>query len=216
MTWLRRTLSSSLGRKYVMATSGLLLVAFLVVHLAGNLSIFAGKDGAAFDAYAAALDSNPLLPIAEIGLALLFVVHVATALRVSFANREARSRGYAVRASLGRRTIASSTMLVTGLAVLVFLVVHLYDFRVGKLLVDTKPSLAGMVRHRLSTPLGAGIYLVGVGALAIHLRHAFRSAFQSLGASHPHWNPVLEKAGIAAAILFGLGFASFPVLFLMS
>jgi succinate dehydrogenase / fumarate reductase cytochrome b subunit len=215
MTWLRRTLSSSLGRKYVMATSGLLLVAFLVVHLAGNLSIFSSRDGAAFDAYAAILDSNPLLPVAEIGLGLLFVVHVATALRVSFANREARSRGYAVRASLGRSTIASSSMLVTGLVVLVFLIIHLYDFRVGKLLVEPRPSLAAMVRERLTTPLGAGIYLVGVAALSVHLRHAFRSAFQSLGASHPHWNPVLDKAGIAAAILFGLGFASFPVVFLM-
>jgi succinate dehydrogenase / fumarate reductase, cytochrome b subunit len=179
MTWLRRTLASSLGKKYVMAVSGLLLVGFLVVHLSGNLLLYFGRDGGSFDAYAAALDSNPLLPIAEIGLALLFVVHIATALRVSFENREARSQGYAVRASMGRRTLASTSMLVTGLVILVFLVVHIYDFRVGKLLVEPSTSLAGLVRKRFATPLGLGIYLVGVAAVAVHLRHAFRSAFQS-------------------------------------
>ena len=215
MNWIRHLLATSLGKKYVMAVSGLLLVGFLVVHLSGNLLIFAGGDGAPFDAYARALESNPLLPVAEIGLLLLFVVHVAAALRVSLENREARSRGYAVRASHGRKTLASASMLVTGLVVLVFLAIHLYDFRIGKELADEPASLAAMVRERLATPLGAGIYLAGVGALAIHLRHAFRSAFQSLGASHPHLDPILERAGIAVAILLGLGFASFPLVFLL-
>ena len=216
MTWIRRTFSSSLGQKYIMAASGLLLVGFLVVHLAGNLLIFKGQDGSAFDSYASTLESSPLLPLAEIGLGLLFTVHVATALRVSFRNREARSQGYAVRADLGRKTLASGSMLVTGLVVLVFLAVHLYDFRIGKLLVEPQPSLAGLVRKRLATPLGACIYLVGVAALSLHLRHAFRSAFQSLGANHPHLNPILEKAGIAAAVVLGLGFAAFPLVILLT
>ena len=199
-----------------MAASGLSLVGFLIAHLAGNLLIFSGEDGSAFDSYAKALESNPLLPFAEIALALLFVVHIAMALSVSFRNREARSQGYAVRANMGRKTLASASMLVTGLVVLVFLAVHLYDFRVGKMLGDPHPSLAAMVRERLATPLGAGIYLVGVGALAVHLRHAFRSAFQSLGISHPRLNPALEKAGIVAAIVLGLGFAAFPLVFLIA
>ena len=217
MTWIRRSLSSSVGKKYVMAVTGLLLVGFLIAHLAGNLLIFTGEDGAAFDSYAHTLESNPLLPLAEIGLGLLFVVHIAMALRVSLQNRDARAQGYAVRANLGRKTIASGSMLVTGLVVLLFLLVHLYDFRVGKLLHDPPPSsLAGLVRDRLAAPLGAGIYLVGVAALALHLRHAFRSAFQSLGANHPHLNPALEKAGIGLAIILGLGFASFPIVFLVA
>ena len=216
MSWIRRTLSSSVGKKYVMAASGLLLVGFLVAHLLGNLLIYSGENGSAFDSYAHTLESSPLLPLAEIGLGLLFVVHIAMALRVSFQNREARSQGYAVRASLGKRTLASGSMLVTGLVVLVFVIIHLYDFRIGKLLVEPQSSLAALVRQRLATPLGAGIYLVGVAALSLHVRHAFRSAFQSLGVNHPHWNPALEKAGIAAAILFGLGFASFPIVFLIT
>jgi succinate dehydrogenase / fumarate reductase cytochrome b subunit len=216
MSWLRRTFASSLGRKYLMAATGLLLVGFLVVHLAGNLLIYADKSSAEFDAYAAKLDGNPLLPVAEIALAALFVVHIGFALRLNLENKEARSQGYAVRASLGKRTISSASMVVTGLLVLVFLAVHLYDFRIGKLLADAGPSLGRLVRRRLSTPLGAGVYLLGVGALAVHLRHAFRSAFQTLGVSHPRLNPILERTSLAVAILFGLGFASFPVYFLIA
>jgi succinate dehydrogenase / fumarate reductase cytochrome b subunit len=216
MTWLRRTFGSSLGRKYLMAATGLLLVGFLVVHLGGNLLIYSGPRAQAFDEYAAKLDGNPLLPVAEIALALLFVVHIALALRVTLENREARSQGYAVRASLGQKTLASASMILTGLLVLVFLVVHLFDFRVGKLLHEPGTSLASLVRRRLATPVGAGIYLLGVLALGVHLRHAFRSAFQSLGVSHPHLNPILERAGWAVAILLAAGFASFPLYFLMT
>jgi succinate dehydrogenase / fumarate reductase cytochrome b subunit len=216
MSWLRRTFISSLGRKYLMAATGLLLVGFLAVHLAGNLLIYSGKSGEAFDGYAAKLDGNPLLPVAEIGLALLFVAHIGLALRVNMENREARARGYAVRASLGKRTLSSASMVITGLAVLVFLLVHLYDFRIGKILQEPGSSLWLLVRRRLSTPLGAGVYLLGVLALGLHLRHAFRSAFQSLGVNHPHLNPLLERASWVVAILFGLGFASFPVYFLLA
>lgn len=199
-----------------MAATGLLLVGFLVVHLAGNLLIYADKEAAGFDAYAKKLDENPLLPVAEVVLAALFVVHIGFALRLNLENKEARSQGYAVRASLGKRTLSSASMVVTGLLVLVFLAVHLYDFRIGKLLADAGPSLGRMVRRRLSTPLGSGVYLLGVGALAVHLRHAFRSAFQTLGVNHPRLNPILERAGWAVAVLFGLGFASFPLYFLLA
>jgi succinate dehydrogenase cytochrome b subunit len=214
MSWLRRTFESSLGKKYLVAATGIALVGFLVVHLSGNLTLFADRSGESFDKYAHTLDSNPLLPIAELFLGILFVGHVVFALRSNVRNREARSQGYAVRASLGRKNLSSVSMVVTGLVVLVFLVIHLYDFRVGRLLEPKETSLASLVRDRLSRPLGAGVYLIGVGALAIHLRHAFRSAFQSLGVNHPRLNPLLERLTWAVAILFGLGFASFPIYFM--
>jgi succinate dehydrogenase / fumarate reductase cytochrome b subunit len=214
MSWLRRTFDSSLGKKYLVAATGIALVGFLVVHLSGNLTIYADKSGESFDKYAHTLDSNPLLPLAELLLGILFVAHIAFALRSNVRNREARSQGYAVRASLGKKNLSSVSMVVTGLLVLVFLVIHLYDFRVGRLLVPKETSLASLVRDRLSKPLGAGVYLLGVGALSIHLRHAFRSAFQSLGLNHPRLNPVLERLTWAVAILFGLGFASFPIYFM--
>ena len=213
MSWIRRTFDSSLGKKYLVAASGIALVGFLVMHLSGNLLLFKGS-GESFDAYAKALESNPLLPIAEAFLGLLFVAHIVFALRSNAVNREARSQGYAVRASLGRKNLSSVSMVVTGLAVLVFLVIHLYDFRVTKMFQPKETSLASLVRARLSQPLGAGVYLLGVLALAIHLRHAFRSAFQTLGVNHAHLNPLLERLTWVVAVLFGLGFASFPIYFL--
>jgi succinate dehydrogenase / fumarate reductase cytochrome b subunit len=207
-------LASSIGKKAVMAVSGLLLIGFLVAHLAGNLLIFAGKDGQAFDDYARKLEENPLLPVVEVGLFLLFAVHIALALRVTGENRQARRQGYAIRASMGERTLASASMIVTGIVVLIFLIVHIVDFRVGKLYVEDGPvSLAAMVRKRLHEPLGAAVYLIGVTALAVHLRHAFRSGLQTLGVNHPRLNPLLVRIGWALAIVLGLGFASFPILF---
>ena len=214
MSWLRRTFESSLGKKFLVAATGIALIGFLVAHLSGNLLIYGGKAGEPFDAYAKALEENPLLPIAEAFLGLLFVAHITFALRANAANREARSQGYAVRASLGKKNLASGSMVITGLAVLVFLVIHLYDFRVSKMFAPEGTSLACLVRARLSKPLGAGVYLLGVGALAVHLRHAFRSAFQSLGLSHPRLDPLLERLTWVVAVLFGLGFASFPIYFL--
>ncbi len=206
--------SSSIGKKAVMAVSGLLLIGFLIAHLAGNLLIFSGQQGTAFDEYAAKLESNPLLPVIEVGLFVVFATHIVMALRVSSENRQARGQGYAVRSSMGERTLASASMLVTGVVVLVFLIVHLVDFRIGKRYMDpANGSLAALVKRRLHEPLGAAVYLAGVTALGIHLRHAFRSALQTLGVNHPALNPLLVRLGWALAILLGLGFASFPIFF---
>lgn len=197
-----------------MAVSGLLLIGFLIAHLAGNLLIYTGQEGKAFDEYAHTLESNPLLPAVEIGLFLLFAVHIVMALRVSGENRQARRRGYVIRNSMGERSLASASMIVTGIIVLIFLIVHIVDFRVGKLYAETSSvSLAAMVKKRLHEPLGAAVYLIGVTALAVHLRHAFRSGLQTLGVNHPRLNPLLTRLGWALAILLGLGFASFPILF---
>lgn len=225
LTWLRQTLSSSLGKKYLVAISGLMLVGFLIVHLLGNLNLYVGGSGAAFNHYAHFLTANPALPLAEVALAALFVLHIAFAIRVTYQNRGARHSRYAVASSKGKKTLASSSMIFTGLIVLVFLLVHLYDFRIGKETATAAASygrdaelfdLAAMVRHRLSDPVGAGIYLVGVVVLGIHLSHAIRSSFQTLGVNHPHLNTLIVRGGIGLAVLIALGFASFPIYFLWS
>ena len=216
MSWLDRILHSSIGRKALLASTGILLVGFLVVHLAGNLTLFADSTGEAFTSYEHALGSNPLLPVAEIGLLVLFAVHIGLAVRVTLANREARRQGYAVRASVGRKTFASGTMIVTGVLVLAFLVVHLMDFRVPKLFgSESVADMAGAVKARLATPVGGVVYLVGVGALGLHLSHGFKSAFQTLGANHPRYTPWIERLGILLAVVLFLGFALFPVYFLV-
>jgi len=210
LSWIGRFLTSSIGKKTFMALTGLALVGFLVVHLAGNLTLF-GSD-AAFNAYAAKLESyGLLLTAAEIGLAGLFAVHVASALRLARENHAARPVGYSVRADMGKRTIGSASMLITGLVVGAFVVVHVLDFRVPKL-AGNIDDLAVAVRTRLSSPLGALIYLVGVGALGLHLSHAVQSALQTLGINHPRWTPVLRALARALTLVLTLGFASFPIL----
>jgi succinate dehydrogenase / fumarate reductase cytochrome b subunit len=211
--WLIRTASSSIGKKALMALTGLLLIGFLVVHLAGNLTFYMDGDGAAFDSYAETLESNPLLPLAEFGLLVLFVTHIVLALRVTKQNRDARKSRYAVRATAGGSTAGSRSMVITGIVLLVFLVVHIMDFRLQN---DGTESMAALVREELSAPLGAGLYAVAMLALGLHVSHAFKSAMQTLGCNHPKYTPLIEKASLGLGIVLGLGFLSFPlVIFFM-
>jgi succinate dehydrogenase / fumarate reductase cytochrome b subunit len=210
ISWPGKFLSTSVGKKTVMAVTGLSLVGFLVVHLIGNINLWAGGDEA-FNEYAEHLESYGwLLNAAEIGLLALFVVHAGLALKLTAENRAARPVGYRRRQVMGGMTPGSSTMLVTGLILLLFVVIHVVDFRLPKLAGEID-DLAGAVRDRLSSPVGAGIYLVGVIALGVHLSHAIQSAFQTLGLHHPRWTPLVRIGGRALALLLAAGFATFPL-----
>ena len=210
---LGRALSASIGKKAWMAISGLLLVGFLITHLAGNLLLFIDQDGSAFNAYAKTLSSNPLLPAAELVLATLFIAHIVLGLRVSTQNRDARKVRYRVTANHGGRTPASATMLVSGILILVFLVIHLLDFRLDD---STHGDMAAAVRVRLGSGLGAWTYGIGVAALGLHLSHAFSSAFQTLGLNHPKYDSALQLVGKGIGLTLGLGFLAFPVIIYFS
>ena len=202
---IRRTgifLRTSVGKKVLMSLTGIALLGFLVVHLAGNTLLYAGDGGEAFDGYANALKSKPLLLYsAEIGLLALFVAHIVLALRLTLENRDARPERYRIRSSHGEKTVGSTSMIVTGSVVLVFLVIHLLDFRLDSRAED---GMYVLVVERLSTFAGFAIYMVGVGALLIHLGHAVRSALQSLGVNHPQYNAVLKIGGRALAVILFL------------
>ncbi len=209
-SWIGQFLSSSVGKKTVMALTGLSLVGFLVVHLLGNFSLYTGGvEG--FNEYAATLEEmGGLLKAAEIGLGALFVIHMALALRIARENKLAREQPYQVRANMGNLTAASSTMVVTGLIVGVFLIIHIIDFRVPTL-AGEMDDLGAAVIERLGSPLGATLYLIGVAALGLHLRHAIQSAFQTLGLQHPNWSPLIRIGALALATALAVGFASFPI-----
>jgi succinate dehydrogenase / fumarate reductase cytochrome b subunit len=214
MSKLGDCLASSLGKKAVMAATGLLLVGFLIAHLAGNLTLYADRDGAAFDAYCAKLQGfGPLLLVAEVLLALLFGAHVYLGVRLTLENRDARRDGYAFRNSRGRKTLGSSSMFFTGALVLGFLIKHVLDFRFDALFHE---SPAAAVRASFHQPVTVAIYVVGMAALGLHLSHAFRSAFQSLGIHHPRLVPLLERAGLALAIVLPAGFVSIPLYFFLA
>jgi succinate dehydrogenase / fumarate reductase cytochrome b subunit len=208
LNWVVRTLTSSIGKKTLMALTGLALIGFVIVHAAGNMTLYADADGAAFDGYAATLEANPLLPVAEVVLAVLFLAHIALGIAVTVENWRAREGRYRVRATHGGRTWGSGTMIYTGLIVLVFLVVHLIDFRLQK---GEGVSFAALVRTELEKPFKAGLYALGTVALGLHLTHAFRSAFQTLGLNHPKYNGLILGVSIGLGVVVGLAFLSFPV-----
>ncbi|MFT7668330.1 MAG: succinate dehydrogenase / fumarate reductase cytochrome b subunit [Planctomycetota bacterium] len=209
LSWLIRTARSSIGRKAFVALTGLALVGFLVVHLAGNLTFFADSEGVAFDHYAETLESNPLLPLAELGLLVLFLVHIVMAVRLTFDNKKARPTPYMVKKSHGARTPGSRTMIMTGIVILLFLVLHLAHFRLQQ---GEGVSFAALVKFELSKPLAAGAYVVGILALGLHLSHAIPSALQSLGLSHPKYTPMVRVGGLGLAIILTVGFLMFPIL----
>ncbi len=196
-----------------MASTGMLLVGFLAAHLLGNLTLFADREGEAFLAYANKIhDLGPLLWVAELGLVLLFGLHIYMALRLTRQNRLARPIGYQKPGQLGESSAGSRSMVITGLAVLGFTIVHLINFRFSKGLgAPESDDLLVEVKSVLTNPLYAAIYLMGAIAIGVHLSHGFRSLFQSFGIFHTRLNRVAKIAGYALAILFALGFAAFPI-----
>src|SRR5262249_44894579 len=123
-------LASSVGRKVVLGFTGLLLVGFLAEHLYGNLQLYRDHDGAAFRGYVEGMKAfGPLLPVAEVLLAGLFMCHIYLAFRITLENRDARSVRYAFRNTHGAKTLGSASMFFTGALVLCYLIKHLLDFR---------------------------------------------------------------------------------------
>lgn len=206
-------LRSSIGKKSLMAVTGLLLILFLIAHVIGNLTLYADGDGSAFNAYAHKLESlGPLKILAEIGMLLLFGAHIALGMRTFLENREARPARYKDLPPKGARSFASMTMAVTGVVVLIFLVIHIIDFRLADF---SKVGLAALVIERLSSPLGAGIYFISMAFLGVHLWHAGQSLVQTLGFRHPSYAPTIRTVGLVLGVAIAGLFATFPVLILV-
>ena len=190
-----------------MAVTGLALVGFLIEHLSGNFTLFQADEK--FDHYKEFLEGfGPLLRVAEVGLFLVFAIHILVAFRVNLENREARKERYIVRSSRGASTAASVSMLVTGSLILLFLIKHWTDFRFD---AGYHADPAATVKRTLGSPFSGTVYALAMGVLGLHLAHGFRSAFQSLGISHTKLVPLLEVAGLVVAVALAVGFASIPV-----
>jgi len=207
MSWFFRFLTSSIGKKLQMAATGLLLCGFLVAHLAGNLLLYKGPD--AFNHYARSLESNVLLPFAEIGLLLLFLVHILTALRLSWENKKARPAPYAQGRWAGGKTWGSATMLASGFLILVFLILHVKAFRFAP--ESEEGDLFRLVTSTLARKGWSVFYAAAMAALALHLSHGFQGGFQTFGVNHPRYTPAIKAAGWAFAVLICAGFASIAV-----
>jgi succinate dehydrogenase / fumarate reductase cytochrome b subunit len=205
-----RFLESSIGKKVTVALAGLFLSVFLITHLLGNLFLFGGEK--AFNAYAGMLESNPLIPIAEVGLLVLFLVHIVLALRARFINSAARPVGYQVSGTKGHRTLGSRTIAISGVVILLFLCVHLNSMRFIPHEVR-EFRLYPVVREVFHNPVMAGFYVLALLALGLHLSHGIQSAFQTLGVNHARYTPLIKKLGLGLAALIMLGFMSMPIYF---
>lgn len=204
-------LESSIGKKIMVALAGVLLIGFLVTHLAGNLLMFVGEG--AFNKYAEALESNPLLPVAEIGLVALFLLHIAMSARATLANRAARPEGYQSYKGKGARTPGSRTMALTGTLILAFVVIHVatLKYKVGG--EKGQELFAHVVGWFSGSKLYAGFYLLAMLGIGLHLSHGVQSAAQTFGLNHPRYTPLIKKAGLGLAAAIALGFASLPFYF---
>jgi succinate dehydrogenase / fumarate reductase cytochrome b subunit len=204
-----RVFSSSVGTKLLIGVTGLALFFYLLIHIAGNLMVFFGP--AVFNKYAYTLEGNPLIPVIEIGLLLIFLMHVYKTVKMFLANQSARPIGYARKQYAGppsRKSLASSTMIVSGLWLLAFIVIHVKAFRYG---VEHPWPEGGRDLYRLemenfSNPLMVGFYLLSMIVVGSHLWHGISSACQSLGADHPKVTPALLLAGKVLAVLVAGGF----------
>jgi succinate dehydrogenase / fumarate reductase cytochrome b subunit len=215
MSPFRQFLSSSIGTKILIALTGLAFFGYLLIHLAGNLLIFVGGD--AFNAYAHKMTANALLPVIEIGLALIFLLHVYKAVTNFFRNTKARPTRYREKHGAhhtSRKTLSSTTMIVTGSIIFIFTVLHVQQFRLGVYYEDPVHHYRDLYRivvELFANPLWVAFYVVAMGLVGMHLRHGLSSALQSLGLEHPRYNKAVRVIGLCVAIIIAGGFAVIPI-----
>jgi succinate dehydrogenase / fumarate reductase cytochrome b subunit len=209
MKWLTTTLGTSIGKKLMMAATGLSFIGFLAVHLAGNLTLYGGAD--AFNSYAEHLHAlGPLLGAAEFGLLGLFLVHVVSGLIIFWQNFNARPTRYAVNRNPGGKTIGSATMPYTGLLILMFILFHLTNF--SRFFVDQGgTTIFQIVSTAFQNPVYVGLYVLAMVMIALHVSHGFWSLFQTFGLNHPKYMPAINAGGLILSLVFGLGFGFLPI-----
>ena len=207
MNWLISTLGSSIGKKLMMAITGLGFIGFLLVHLIGNLTLYSGRD--LFTSYVKHLHTlGPLITVAELGLLFFAVVHVLIGTLLFYENLVARPVRYKVNKNAGGRTIGSITQPYTGFIILAFIIIHLINFHFAE---HTDESLYLLISTAFANPLYVGIYIIAMIVVAIHISHGFWSLFQTFGASHPKYMPFIKGVGIVVSLIFGIGFGFIPI-----
>ena len=204
---------STIGRKLLMALTGLFLCAFLVEHLYGNLLLYKMDGGHSFNEYAEFLTGNLIIRTIEYVLFAAFIFHSVDALMLTLANRRARPVRYTVSRQAGNSTWYSRNMGLTGSVILVFLVIHLKDFFVEYRFGAPEQTMAMDVAQSFENAGYAALYIVSMVLLGTHLNHGFQSAFQTLGWNNKRYAVPLKYAGTAFALLIMIGFASFPIIF---
>lgn len=220
MSWVTKTLSSTLGRKLIMALTGLFLILFLTGHVSGNMLLFKGDGGEAFNIYAKFMTTNPAVKILSYLTYISVIGHVIYSIMLTSKNKSARPIGYAESKASTNSTMASRNMGVLGTIILIFLVVHLqgfwYQMHWGDLPVveydgETYKDLFSIVTFAFQNELIVAGYVIAMGFLAFHLSHGFASAFQTLGLNHVKYSPAIAAVGKIYAVVVPILFALMPL-----
>ncbi len=201
---------TTIGKKAVMAVSGIVLAGFIAAHLLGNLQIFLGPDR--FNGYARALKALPeLLWTVRITLLVSVIAHIWSSIQLAVVKSEARPIGY-VRSKSIASSYASRTMYMSGPIVAAFIIYHLMQFTFG---VGGTPFMEsdpyGNVINGFRVPAVSLFYIIAMGLLCLHLRHGLSSMVQTLGLHHPRYTPSLRATAVLVATLIFFGFISIPI-----
>jgi len=211
-------LRSQVGRKILTGITGVGLMLFIIGHLLGNLTIFG--DAQAFNEYTLTLESlGWLLYLVEAVLAIAFILHAYVGISIWLRRRKARPEGYRSNDSIGgpsHKNWASKSMIITGVILLIFLVIHLKTFKFGDtetiiLNGEQARDLKALVIDKFQDPLYAFGYTFVMILLGLHLGHGFWSAFTSLTMKHNRTSSIIYTIGIIFALLMAMGFIFIPL-----
>jgi succinate dehydrogenase / fumarate reductase cytochrome b subunit len=226
--WLFSALGTTVGSKYIVALTGLALTGFVIMHMAGNLLLFRGRE--ALNAYAQFLkDRGALLWAARLGLLTVFILHIWLAVRLTLRNRAARPTRYAYDATV-QASWASRTMIWSGMVILAFVIFHLLHYTFGLvaatapngtnfLALSDKPGDPARGHHDVYAMTVYGFrkapvaiaYIVAQLFLGLHLSHGVSSTFQSMGWNAPRWWRLIRGIGLAIALAVVVGNIAMPL-----
>lgn len=208
-------MTSAIGRKQLMAATGLAWSLFVLSHMAANMLILFSAE--AYNKYSHALTSNPAIYLAEAGLVLMILAHIVNGIRLTIENRCARPQKYSMPTNGEKAArFQSKWMVYHGTLLAIFLVWHLLTFKFGTVYMVTYGGVEMRDLHRLvlevfQSPIYVLGYFLCMIAVGLHLSHGFYSAFASLGLSHPRYASLVNKFGFLYAAIIAAGFISQPI-----
>ena len=195
-----------------MALSGLFLIIFLITHLVINsLTLSSSKD--LFNEAAHFMATNPIIYAMQYVLALGFIIHIGMGIKLTIQNKRARSQEYVYNKMSKNTDLSSRSMIVSGGLVIVFLALHLRDYFYQMKFVGLPEGTTDydLVVNLFTNPYYTAVYVIAFIVLGIHLNHGFKSAFQSMGANHKKYNPLIKIVSTAYSIVIALGFSTIAV-----
>lgn len=209
--------SYSVAKKLFMALTGLFLVTFLIAHLSGNLQLLMDDGGKQFNEYAKFMTTFPLVKFISYFLYLSIILHAVDGLYLAYKNKQARPVDYAVSKAEKNSTWYSRSMALLGSVILLFLVIHMWQFwyqmHWGNIGLDAygNKDLYSVVESAFKNPVWVAFYVLSLIAMAYHLLHGFQSGFQTLGINHSSYTPIIKVTGVLISVVIPVAFAAIPL-----